>query len=844
MRSVSGRMLDCDHLKRQSCEDPYRILFESSRDAIMTLAPPSRLFTSGNPAALRIFGVKDEKEFISHGPESLSPETQPDGRPTAKKMTEVMETALREGTCLFEWTHRRLNGELFLASVLLTRMELGGQPVLQATMRDITEEKQAERERELTIEFLQLMNTTAGTRELIETGTRFFGRHSGCEAVGIRLRDGDDYPYFEFTGFSQDFIEKENSLCSRDEEGRLRYDVAGNPLLECMCGNVISGRTDPAQPFFTPSGSFWTNSTSELLAATTEADRQGRTRNRCHHEGYESVALIALSGGGRRLGLIQLNDRRRDRFTPELIALWERLAGYLAAALAQSLAKEALHTSEARCARVAQHMDRVNRIQQELLGRGALDEKLKKITEGIVNILGAECCRIWIGFTDGSRTSECSHARMQEGPYTCQYRDDCLHPSPGSEPETAAIPETCACLRLACDAGCDAMCGQNRLVSCQQRKFLTNEAATDTRIPHRHEVKHLGLTTFARYQLRPPGGETIGVLSLFSRHPITPDDDALLDSLANTATQVILCARAEDDQRRLEAQLAQAQRLESVGRLASGVAHEINTPTQFVSDNTRFLQQILPRLESVLTLNARLLETARAGALPEEILDEAEAVVKKAKVDYLLRQIPEAISDSLDGLERITNIVRAMKDFSHPDLHEMRIADLNKAIESTVTVARNEWKYVSEMVLELDPELPPVHCALSDINQVLLNLIINSAHAIADVVGDGAHEKGTITISTRKDGNDVEIRIRDTGTGIPEEHRRNVFDHFFTTRAVGQGTGQGLAIAHSVIVDKHGGSIDFVSEMGAGTTFIIRLPIDRQEDHPTPVAEYAAAIQA
>lgn len=220
--------------------------------------------------------------------------------------------------------------------------------------REMAERRRAEREREMTIEFLHLVNRSTSTRELIETAVGFFQRQSGCEAVGVRLRDGEDYPYFEARGFPPQFVATENSLCTRDPTGRIQRDHAGDPVLSCMCGNVICGRFDPAKPFFTSAGSFWTSSTTELLAATCEADRLARTRNRCNGEGYESVALIALRLGEERLGLLQLNGRRKGVFSPATIALWERLAGYFAVALAKFRAEQALQeaneTLEARVA--------------------------------------------------------------------------------------------------------------------------------------------------------------------------------------------------------------------------------------------------------------------------------------------------------------------------------------------------------------------------------------------------------------------------------------------------------------------------------------------------------------
>ncbi|HBH79111.1 MAG TPA: histidine kinase, partial [Nitrospira sp.] len=188
----------------------------------------------------------------------------------------------------------------------------------------------------------------------------------------------------------------------------------------------------------------------------------------------------------------------------------------------------------------------------------------------------------------------------------------------------------------------------------------------------------------------------------------------------------------------------------------------------------------------------------------------------------------KAIAQSFEGVERITKIVRAMKEFAHPGGEEAAYEDLNKAIQTTVEVSRNEWKYVAEMTMDLTPDLPPVFCQLGPINQVVLNIIVNAAHAIGDVV-KGTKQKGRITIATRPVGDGVEIRISDTGGGIPETIREKIFDPFFTTKPVGKGTGQGLAIARSVVVDKHGGRINVESQVDQGTTFIIHLPVKPKE---------------
>ena len=275
----------------------------------------------------------------------------------------------------------------------------------------------------------------------------------------------------------------------------------------------------------------------------------------------------------------------------------------------------------------------------------------------------------------------------------------------------------------------------------------------------------------------------------------------------------------------MQSQLAQAQKLESIGLLAAGIAHEINTPIQYVGDNMLFLQESFHDLSTLLEHFAALDQTCRDGTPTASVLSQIATTAAAIDVAYLTAEIPTAIQQSLEGLERVATIVRAMKEFSHPSTKEKVSVDLNKAIESTITVARNEWKYVAQMVTDLAPDLPLVPCVPGELNQVILNILVNAAHALGDVVGDGAREQGTITVSTRQRGDGVEIRIADTGPGIPEAIRDKIFDPFFTTKEVGKGTGQGLAIAHTVVVEQHGGQLTFETVAGAGTTFTIRLPL-------------------
>ncbi|MFP5230040.1 MAG: PAS domain S-box protein [Acidobacteriota bacterium] len=295
---------------------------------------------------------------------------------------------------------------------------------------------------------------------------------------------------------------------------------------------------------------------------------------------------------------------------------------------------------------------------------------------------------------------------------------------------------------------------------------------------------------------------------------------------------LLVLAQDVTEKHAMDEQLRNAQKMEAIGQLAAGIAHEINTPIQYVGDNTLFLKETWDQVSDILELTQKLIRDSAPAPGGNRTWSELAACIKSADLNYLNEEVPRAIEQALEGVGRVARIVRAMKEFSHPGSEEMRAIDLNKAIEATVTIARNEWKYVAEVNLSLDPTLPMVVCFAGEINQVLLNLLVNAAHAVAEARQAGRPERGQIGITTVYDGDWVEVRIQDSGTGIPEEIREKVFDPFFTTKEVGKGTGQGLTLAQTVVVKKHSGRIWFETESGKGTTFFIRLPIAGAVEEP------------
>jgi PAS domain S-box-containing protein len=299
---------------------------------------------------------------------------------------------------------------------------------------------------------------------------------------------------------------------------------------------------------------------------------------------------------------------------------------------------------------------------------------------------------------------------------------------------------------------------------------------------------------------------------------ISPIRDSLgeLQGVSGIYRDITDRKRAEREKSALELRLRHVQKLESMGRLAAGIAHEINTPIQYVGDNLLFLKDACAKLALALQ---------NQGAAPAET---RTALPGTTGLAYLLQEVPLAIDQSLEGIDRVATLVRAMKEFSHPGKPERTLIDLNNAIANTITVARNEWKYVATLESDYDHSLPLVPCFPSDLNQVILNLIVNAAQAIAEKTR--GQTLGKISVRTKRRASDAEILVQDDGAGIPENVRDRVFEPFFTTKDVGRGTGQGLAIAHAIIVDKHGGEIGFETETGAGTKFLIRIPLAAAQD--------------
>jgi PAS domain S-box-containing protein len=293
--------------------------------------------------------------------------------------------------------------------------------------------------------------------------------------------------------------------------------------------------------------------------------------------------------------------------------------------------------------------------------------------------------------------------------------------------------------------------------------------------------------------------------------------------ILGTAHDITERRRLEERLKVADMDLRQSQKLQAVGQLAAGIAHEINTPVQFIGDSLQFLLESFGSQQGLLVKYREALAPLVKASGNEAIARELTEAETATDLTYIDEHAPAAFERAMEGVGRISTIVKAMRTFGHPDGAEKIPANLNQALLTTLIISRNEYKYVADVETELG-EIPPVLCLIGELNQVFLNLIVNAAHAIADVVGQSGN-RGVIRIRTTCEVDNVRIEFSDTGGGVPEKIKSRIFEPFFTTKEVGRGTGQGLAIAHSVVVDKHGGSLTFETEAGKGTTFIVLLPI-------------------
>jgi PAS domain S-box-containing protein len=730
------------------------------------------------------------------------------------------------------------DGTIVPIEVNAVTIETNISKIIVTFCRDISDRLRTEQERVTTIEFLRLINESRGTHELISSATAFFREQSGCEAAGIRLREGKDYPYYVSIGYPNDFLLTENTLCAMDDEGRPLRNENGSPVMECLCGSVISGKLDPSKPFYTPHGSFWTNSTTEFFASNATADMQLRIRGRCNAEGYESLALLPLVSGNERLGLVQLNDRGKGLFSLESIALWERLAGYLSVALAKALTEEALSTAEERYFRLYQSMRdgfcligdegriiEYNRAFREMLGyefgelnqvrldditpekwrgtektiiegqvipRGYSDIYVKEYFRKDGSVIPVEIRTFIVKDEKGGGsamwnivTNITESLRAQEAIVESEKRYHLLFQS--------LLEGFAYCQMIYDEQGrpvdfiyIDVNDAFERLTGLRN---VINKRVTEV-IPGIRESNPLLFEIYGRvaetgrperfevYLQQLPAWLSVSVYSaergFFS---------AVFDNITDRKT-------AEEDRLTLEAQLLQSQKMEAIGKLAGGVAHDFNNVINAIMGFCTLIQMKLK---------------------PDD-----------PSMNYL-REI-------LTASERAASLTNSLLAFSRKQIINVKPISLNESIRSVAKLCRNFLGEDLKLALDLEEKDIVVIADSGQLDQIMMNLATNARDAMprGGVLTIRAHLVRIDREFIRRHGFGAEgkyavISVDDTGCGISEDIRDKIFEPFFTTKAVGKGTGLGLSIVYG-IVKQHNGYIDVVSGPNEGSSFRIYLP--------------------
>ncbi len=316
-------------------------------------------------------------------------------------------------------------------------------------------------------------------------------------------------------------------------------------------------------------------------------------------------------------------------------------------------------------------------------------------------------------------------------------------------------------------------------------------------------------------------GRLLGIVTFNRRAPEPPFGDSDLESAAVLASQIMLAL----ENARLSRQTTLSEKLAAVGQLAAGIAHEINTPVQFVGDSVHFVRGAMDDLRRLLEPYQRLRDTVVAGQpVPPELLASIAEIEEDIELDFLTTEVPRALDRSIEGIRRVGEIVQAVKTFGRAETREKVLADVNQLLATSAVVARPEYRHIAELKMELT-EIPQLLCHAGDLNQVFLNLVVNASHAIGELARDRPGIRGVITLRSSLVDDHILVGVSDTGCGIPASIGDKIFDPFFTTKDVGKGTGLGLSIARTLVVDKHGGSLSYESEPGRGTTFWVKLPL-------------------
>jgi len=818
-----GTLRDVTEMKR--IEEALRVKDFAIGSSINALAMADRQgnLTYVNDAFLRLWGYETQQELLGKHATSFWEHQQ--------QAAQIIEHIHVHGTWLGEMTGRKKSGDLIELSLAANMIRnAGGEPIgMMGSFVDVTEQRQQHERTQVSLAILQHLNFGGDRRGLIDGILRRVKDYTGFDAVGIRLREGGDFPYYATSGFPDHFVDKERYLCVRDETGNSVRDSEGNPVLECMCDNVLCGRIDPSRPFFTDGGSFWTNSTTELLTSVTDDQLLARPRRRCHDEGYESVALIPLRSNGETIGLLQLNDHRPGRLDIELIPFLERLGHSIGIALHRADATEALEASEARYKSLVENsLVGVNIFQDgrivfanhsmaESLGysvselcsltpdqiRGVIHpedrEKVLALAQArlagesvpsryVFRVVRKDGSVAWLenavslttfdgrpasqGFsldiTERKRIEDALHETEQRYREIVDNAQDAIF--------TVALDGTILFLNPAWEA----ITGLPR-AEWMGRSFAPLVHPDDLSLTMERFESALKGESPSPYEVRFKTGSDEYKTGQFVIAPRFKDGEVV--AVVGIGRDITERKRAQEQLREREKELAHLGRLSTMGEMAAGIAHELKQPlsaiTNYATGSTWHLQN--------------------ATADPQELTDVMEKITAQAR-------------HASDIIDRLRSSVRKCEPCRSS-------TDINQLLTDVLKLVEHELRQESVSVhLDLQDKLPLVFADAIQIQQVALNLIRNATDAMR---GNSWKERHMTLAASVADGDTVEVSVCDTGTGLSEEVRRKIFDAYFTTKA--EGLGMGLAISRT-IVEAHGGRIWATPNSPHGTVFRFVIP--------------------
>ncbi len=717
-----------DYQRREALresEGKYRGLVEGLNDAVYRMTLPEGRYDYFSSSTEDVFGYTNE-EFINN-PLFIQSIIHPDFAVYFEdKWKELLEGNVQE-TYEYKIIDPEGNERWILQSNKATFDDSGKIKAVDGLCRDITERKRSETYREMGREILQILNEPGDLQESIQRVLAALKTRTGFDAVGLRLQEGEDFPYYAQDGFSQDFLQTENTLLERGKDGGVGRDKDGNVRLECTCGLVISGKTDPSNPLFTQGGSCWTNDAFPLLDLPSDQDPRMHPRNNCIHQGYASVALIPIRTDDRIVGLIQLNDKRKSRFTLETIEILEGIAAHIGSALLRKRAEKELHESE---------------------------QKYKFLVENTNDI-------IW---TFDHATMSYSFISTSAERILGYCADEIV----GMTLDDVFSPET-----------------KKQIMDGFSRVVRGDDPTGRILMEAEHKAKNdrrVWMEINAALQKDKLG------------NPVA------FNGITRDITER---KQAEAEREKLQAQLTQAQKMESVGRLAGGVAHDFNNMLSVILGNT---------------------EMAMENMAPDDPLHNN-------------------LSEIFSAAQHSANITRQLLAFARKQTIAPEVLDLNRTIKSMLKMLRRLIGEDIDLAWLPGANIWPVRMDPSQLDQILANLCVNARDAISDV-GKITIETGTVTFDSAYcaehpgfvAGDFVLLAVSDNGCGMDQETLANLFEPFFTTKDVDKGTGLGLATVYG-IVKQNGGFINVYSEPGRGTTFKIYLPRHRAKETPLPDKE-------